>query len=102
MNDLISRRALLQDLSESIVITIREENSEKLRVYNRVVDRIEIATGVDAVPVVHGRWEWLGVDEFACSVCGRYVEYKSHNCGYAYCPNCGAKMINKKDVHKCP
>lgn len=47
---------------------------------------------VDAVPVVHGRWEWLGCDEFVCSVCGGYVEYQSHNCGYAYCPKCGAKM----------
>ena len=49
---------------------------------------------VDAVPVVHGRWEKfkLGWDDFAlrlkCSNCG-YVAYEW---GFSYCPNCGASM----------
>ena len=45
---------------------------------------------VDAVEVVHGRWEKFGYD-FRCSACGVY------QCGHYigmtnYCPNCGAKM----------
>lgn len=45
---------------------------------------------VDAVEVVHGRWEyWTGGLE-RCSACGHeYTDYiECHN----YCPNCGAKM----------
>ena len=45
---------------------------------------------VDAVEVVHGRWEQARYTEaplYICSECGK-PEYKQHN----YCPNCGAKM----------
>ena len=52
---------------------------------------------VDAVEVVHGKWE-MGVDEGdydygTCSVCG-YNEYNAFCCllPHNYCPNCGAKM----------
>ena len=52
---------------------------------------------VDAVPVVHGRYE-MGIDEGdyeygTCSVCG-YNEYNAFGCclPHNYCPNCGAKM----------
>lgn len=49
---------------------------------------------VDAVPVVHGRWEeryvpngeYVSWDGYYCSVCGKQAA-KSN-----YCPNCGAKM----------
>ena len=54
-------------------------------------------TTVDAVEVVHGRWE-MGIDEGdyeygTCSVCG-YNEYNAFGCclPHNYCPNCGAKM----------
>ena len=59
-----------------------------------VIDNIP---AVDAVEVVHGRWE-MGVDEGdydygTCSVCG-YNEYNAFCCllPHNYCPNCGAKM----------
>lgn len=47
---------------------------------------------VDAVPVVHGRWN--NMDGYktrkVCSECGWDVpEYGKF---YSYCPNCGAKM----------
>lgn len=52
---------------------------------------------VDAVPVVHGRWELVeyqtspfGVDqEYQCSICGIPADYENIT---RYCPNCGAKM----------
>ena len=51
---------------------------------------------VDAVPVVHGRWEkQQGI--YSCSVCGKSCPYDARadvieywTC--YYCPNCGAKM----------
>ena len=52
---------------------------------------------VEAVEVVHARWE-MGLDEGdyeygTCSVCG-YNEYNAFGCclPHNYCPNCGAKM----------
>lgn len=55
---------------------------------------IENAPTVDAVPVRHGRWEYIPGDGkfraiLICSRCRRNVgEYNRFN----YCPNCGAKM----------
>lgn len=64
------------------------------------------APTVDAVPVVHGRWEctyneeW-GETDVACSNCkdtrtinGCYVTSTGESCYFDdnYCPNCGAKM----------
>ena len=58
------------------------------------IDRVK---PVDAVEVVHGRYE-MGIDEGdyeygTCSVCG-YNEYNAFGCclPHNYCPNCGAKM----------
>ena len=58
---------------------------------------------VDAVEVVHGKWE-MGVDEGdyeygTCSVCG-YTEYNAFCCllPHNYCPNCGAKMDGDGNV----
>ena len=54
---------------------------------------IEDAPTVDAVEVVHGRWEYRMVDpdyryyKHECSICGFDGEDF-----YRYCPNCGAKM----------
>ena len=49
---------------------------------------------VDAVEVVHGRWEQARYTEaplYICSKCDK-AEYKQHN----YCPNCGADMRERK------
>ena len=48
---------------------------------------------VDAVEVVHGRWEWKPIQNkhwiLTCSVCSG-TKNASEDCNY--CPNCGAKM----------
>lgn len=57
-------------------------------------DLIKQAPTVDAVEVVHGRWE-RGIAYFMCSECRKDApissltskQYKAN-----YCPNCGAKM----------
>lgn len=52
---------------------------------------IDEAPTVDAVPVVHGRWElvklWTGFETLYCSECN----YET-NIGSNYCPACGARM----------
>ena len=69
------------------------------------VDDIEDAPTVDAVEVVHGRWELYGNDDgcgssYFCSSCHgsfdedlfyMYGQYRHFN----YCPNCGARMDAK-------
>ena len=51
---------------------------------------------VDAVPVVHGKWErvkmWTGFETLYCSECN----YET-NIGSNYCPNCGADMRGEQD-----
>ena len=49
-----------------------------------------IASAVDAVEVVHGRWISLEpeIGLFECSECGHKILRAECN----YCPNCGAKM----------
>ena len=59
-------------------------------------DMVEDAPTVDAVPVVHGRWEPVDHDGSwrvdRCSVCHRRMHYVDYDQPYQYCPNCGAKM----------
>ena len=58
---------------------------------------IEDAPTVDAVEVVHGRWEqvqrWATKAKYRCSVCGREImsAVKVNIEKYPYC-HCGAKM----------
>ena len=66
--------------------------ASSVQVYDEVLRVIGEAPTVDAVEVVHGRWNF---DEdlakwghpYVCSACGMA------NCSMSkYCPNCGAKM----------
>lgn len=71
------------------------ENGENEYVYdtNAVLDSIDAQPTVDAVPVVHGRWESGYYDEdsgefmYDYPACG-----KSNSYMLDFCPNCGAKM----------
>ena len=49
---------------------------------------------VEAVPVVHGRWEQRKIlDWFGTKICFRCTECKTHwDANTNFCPNCGAKM----------
>lgn len=69
--------------------------------YDQVFFSIDMQQTVDAVAVVHGHWEKPVNDTIACSECctwySTYNSYLIPNKGYivypAYCPNCGAKMM---------
>ena len=57
-NDLISRSALLEDIEESVVFTVRSgQPSAEVRGANKIVNRINAAPAVDAAP------KWISVEE---------------------------------------
>ena len=78
------------------------------KVIEGIVDSIPT---VDAVPVVHGRWECTydeatGETDVTCSRCkstrtinGCYVTTKGESCYFEdnYCPNCGADMRERSE-----
>ena len=49
---------------------------------------------VDAEPVRHGRWEYVGGNLYRCSICheGMADDDNILTGKENYCPNCGAKM----------
>lgn len=49
------------------------------------------APTVDAVPVVHGRWEYYSTTMMECSNCKRHTARHK----FRYCPHCGAVMEDK-------
>ena len=61
---------------------------------------LDDAPTVDAVPVVHGKWEWLSSTydrtpcekRYRCSECHHETITHDHDPWEKYCPNCGAKM----------
>ena len=83
--------------ADDLLAAIRDDQDINGANFARAKRHIEAAPAVDAVEVVHGRWE-MGIDEGdyeygTCSVCG-YNEYNAFGCclPHNYCPNCGAKM----------
>lgn len=105
MGDLISRSALLEFAHNHV---------------NGTVDCNDIARfpAVDAEPVQHGKWVWYNdvidwdIGAWVCSECGGRNEnihaakpgtVKAYTNPYIYagtkfCPNCGAKMMENRDV----
>ena len=82
--------------------------SSQKSAFHNVLLAIHNAPTVDAVEVVHGRWETNCDPEecekdFYCSVCEELIcdfdttaLYPGENC-YYYCPNCGAKMDRERN-----
>jgi rubrerythrin len=70
------------------------DNKYRSMIMHEIADRIDEQPAIDAVPVVHGKWEscwedWRHqLEGNKCSVCG--FEYFGNL--FKYCPNCGAKM----------
>ena len=63
-------------------------------------ENIEQAPTIDAVPVVHGRWEKSQYSGYlVCSACRDvYVDDRwLNNKKWNYCPNCGADMRGTED-----
>ena len=75
-------------------------NDTALDALGKVAKWLDEAPTVDAVEVVHGRWEknWhdnslIGHEYEECSVCGCMISDTEKFWDCNYCPNCGAKMM---------
>ena len=98
MDDLISRKALLEELDKWINPCVNYDKSDFLSGIATAISEVETAPTVDAAPVVHGRWEPFGGKYYSrkkCSCCGwdgqEWIKF------YNFCPNCGAKMDGGND-----
>ena len=93
---LIDANALLKEIEDwhdSLGGTMNPADWGIQNVLQSVMDYINEAEDIDAVPVVHGRWMWEGRFK-ACSECGTYIDW-DNTLGanhWRYCPRCGAKM----------
>lgn len=111
----IEREALLKDISESVVFTVRGNSpSLEIRGANKVIDSIKSAPTADVVEVKRSKWVVEAYDddnrmliipyikhqhsEPFCLHCGKRAllngaeDYVTSN----YCPYCGAKMDLKE------
>lgn len=101
MNDLISRKALLEVAEHNVEF---QEGIVDVYILESILAGMSV---VDATTVVHGKW--IVLDECAnegvyCSVCRKKVykiDYARSNnpvkMKSQYCPNCGAKMDGGND-----
>lgn len=117
MAERIEREALLHDIEQSVVYTARGKiTSAEMRGAHKIIERIKCAPAVepiyiheptksefkrmaaqmDYVPVVHGRWEWLGpnrlVTDCMCGTCSACKVRSKYIVNTMLCPNCGARM----------
>ena len=85
MDDLISRAVLLNEF-RSLCGPQTGDGWDNMGVHNLIMRQ----KAVEAVPVVHGRWEVCGDCGITrCSACKWNFESRID---YKYCPNCGARM----------
>lgn len=103
---LIDATELAEKIYTSTMYVVGRRNGKTLIIEwlewyrNEILRMICKATTVDAVPVVHGRWERIvGMmppeyhGRHTCSCCGvRALDRKFHEELSNYCPNYGAKM----------
>lgn len=98
MSEYIERGALqklFNEVSTSLLCKkeLAKDTEHMIRAFLMVTEMIQDAPAVDVVPVVHGKWEYIGTDKnghvYRCANCaGRIgLDYETE-----YCPNCGAKM----------
>ena len=102
------KRLIYADVAKEMIVNHTNEFSDML---NRREKALLIGGGtscidkcptVDAVEVVHGRWEqvqrWATKAKYRCSVCGREImsAVKVNIEKYPYC-HCGAKMDGDGD-----
>ena len=87
--------------AEDLMRAIRDDDRIDGRNFALVKEHIDEAVSVDAVEVVHGRWE-DDYGDYVCSCCRTVftdelvwlVALSTHKPNY--CPNCGAKMDGAK------
>ena len=99
-DDLISRAAAIDALGECPYNwNDWPEEIQAVNDWQDAIESIKNVPAVDAVPVVHGRWEehedCNGDSYYTCSVCDCYwtlIDGTPAENNMRYCPECGAKM----------
>ena len=92
---LIDANALIDDWNEAIKRMVRDSDGKVPIDFGLVICAVSKAPTVDAVEVVHGRWEKAEYNGFLrCDQCKDvYINEEWLEDGkWNYCPNCGAKM----------
>lgn len=98
MAEYIEREALMEGCKSMIAETWNSKTHPVswAHAYAEFLDNVERVPAADVVPVVHGRWEFLGPNMLnrdcmcgTCSVCKVRSKYIVNT---GLCPNCGAKM----------
>lgn len=99
MPEYIEREALLKDIGETVLFTVRENAklpTAEMRGANKVIDRIKSTPTADVQEVKHGEWEWFAHNSktFTCSNCHitQTVNVYNDKIMFNYCPYCGARM----------
>ena len=96
MAEYIDREALLKDIEESVVFTVRSgKPSLEIRGANAITDRIKSAPTADVEEVKHGHWieqTISGEQTWCCSECKTLGG--PH---WKRCPVCEAKMNGGKE-----
>ena len=110
MSDLISREALIETIGKLKVDYYVDMNGKHnpIEQANKIINCIEDAPTVEAVPVVHGEWlDFYGDYSTAeCDQCAECYEvspdsepkkeyFEAFKQCYNFCPNCGADMRKK-------
>ena len=93
MNDLIDRKALINDMR---MIETDHPFDDKEDILETALATVDMQPPVEVVPVVHGEWVNEYINRYGhpchcCSVCGFKASYQDKN----FCPNCGAIMRQK-------
>lgn len=97
-SDLISREALRNELLKISICTDNLYGMGILEGLDRATKRVNNASAVDAVEVVHAKWEKFGIDYkheaslYECSACGKIVRKYWEDERFECCPYCFARM----------
>ena len=100
MDDLISREAAIR---AALRWYVNPDGGVFNAIKANIRSNLEQVPVVDAVPVVHARWiyESEGMGDYShCSECGCRVDggrISDLSVRYKFCPNCGAKMNERRD-----
>ena len=104
MKDLISREALLQQIGEKLNVLRSCNDFKEAWGVKYAMAMIQNAPTVDAVEVVHAKWEiceepntfdtYGNPDKYArCNHCGfKWTDLYAVKNYFKGCPNCGARM----------
>jgi len=102
--DLISRKAAIEEFEDMVTsVSVYGESAEARYATNariRFIEKLNSIPSVPAVPVKHGRWQWLSSTydripcemRYMCDKCRHETITHGHEPWEKYCPNCGAKM----------